>query len=313
MKTFLVTGSFGQVGSDLIPELSRRYGKSSVIATDKHVPVNTSDVESHVIDVTDYSSLLNVSRERGINCIIHLASILSALGERDMDLAFSVNFKGTFNVLKVARELSLDMVVIPSTIGVFGPDSPKEMVPSITVTRPTTVYGISKVFAEHMSAYFSQKYGMDVRGLRFPGLISYSTPPSNGTTDYAVDMIIHASSNSDYTCYLKEDTALPMMYMPDAIKSLLDLMGADRERLSHNLEYNVQAFTFTPGELYRELLLHHGDFRVSYVPDYRQQIADSWPRSLDVSDSVRDWNFRPSYDLKGMVSDMLAHLGGGNK
>ncbi len=312
MATFLVTGSFGQVGSDLIPQLCKKYGKSSVIATDKYLPHADMPCEMQVVDVTDYKSILDISRERGVDCIIHLASILSALGEKNNDLAFSVNFTGTYNVLKVARELSMKMVIIPSTIGVFGADTPRENVPAITLTRPASIYGISKVFAEQISSYFSKKYGIDVRGLRLPGLISYSMPPSNGTTDYAVDMIIHAAKHKQYTCYLKENATLPMMYMPDAIKAILDIMSADRERLRYNLEYNVQAFSFSPKDLENELQKYLPDFRVSYVPDYRQEIAETWPRSLDISESIEDWNFNPSYDFSGMVRDMYEHLSMGD-
>ncbi len=308
MKKILVTGSFGQVGSELISALSSRYGGENVLATDIRIPENDHGVQTELLDVTEYSSITGIIREYSIDTIFHLAAILSALGEKIPDKTFEVNCTGTYNILRAAREEEVRQVVIPSTIGVFGPETPREAVPPITIERPSTMYGITKVGAELVSSYFRKVFDMDIRGLRFPGLISYKTLPSAGTTDYAVDMIIKAVSGKDYRCYLSGGTELPMMYMPDAIDSLVNLSEADRKNLKYTLEYNVQAFSFTPEMLEAELKKHYPDFTVTYEPDYRQSIAETWPGSLDVSDSENDWGFRPKFTFEKMVEDMIAHL-----
>lgn len=310
MGTILVTGSMGQIGSELVPLLAKRYGKSRVIASDVRDPGEDffPGIESCRLDVTDSGSLRKLMQERSVTEVFHMAGILSALGEKNPSLAFMVNSVGTFNVLEATVQSGASRVIIPSTIGVFGPDTPKENVPVVTLTRPKTMYGITKVSAELLSRYYREKFGLDVRGVRYPGIISYKTPPSAGTTDYAVDMFYHAAAGKDYVCYLREDTRLPMMYMPDALESLIKLYDARAENLRYTIEYNISAFSFDPRGLHQAIMKILPDFRVSYQPDYRQEIAQTWPRSVDSSDAVRDWGFKPSYDLDGMAVDMIRNL-----
>lgn len=309
MTRILVTGALGQIGSELVELLSKNYGKSSVVVSDVREPAPGSlDLEFTRLDVTDQAAVKEVIREKDITDVFHMAAILSATGEKDPARTFWVNSNGTFNVVNEAYNAGIDRVVIPSTIGVFGPETPRKNTPDITILRPTTMYGITKVNAELLSLYYRNKLGLDVRGLRFPGIISYRTPPSAGTTDYAVDIFYHAVKGQDYECYLKEDTPLPMMYMPDALSSLVHLFEAKGEKLRHCLEYNISSYSFTPAEIYREIREFYPDFKISYKPDFRQEIADSWPASLDSSYAEKDWGFKPEYDLKGTVADMIANL-----
>ncbi len=308
MKNILVTGSFGQVGTELVSKLVENYGRNSVTASDIRVVEGDHDFRTEILDVTEYDSIVHTIRENSIDSIFHMAAILSALGEKIPDKTFDVNCLGTYNVLRAAREEDVSMVVIPSTIGVFGPETPKNDVLPVTIERPSTMYGITKVTAELLSSYFRKTFSMDIRGLRFPGLLSYKTPPSAGTTDYAVDMIRYAVSGKKYACYLEKDTELPMMYMHDAIESLLQLSNADRNRLRYTLEYNVQAFSFTPSMLEAEIKKHIPGFEVEYSPDYRQKIAETWPASLDVSAAKEDWGFSPEYTFEHMVEDMIEKI-----
>lgn len=308
MKNILVTGSFGQVGTELVSELVDTYGASSVFATDIKIPDGDHPAHTEILDVTEYDSIVRFLRENSIDAVFHMAAILSALGEKVPDKTFDVNCAGTYNVLRAAREEQIEMVVIPSTIGVFGSETPKENVPSVTLERPSTMYGITKVTAELLSYYFKNTYGLDVRGVRFPGLLSYKTPPSAGTTDYAVDMIREAVAGRAYKCYLSGDAMLPMMYMPDAIDSLIKLSKAESRRLRYTLEYNVQAFSFTPEMLENEIRKHIPEFSVEYRPDYRQKIAETWPRTLDVSDAIEDWGFSPKFTFGQMVEDMIEKM-----
>lgn len=309
MTRILVTGAMGQIGTELTDLLARKYGKSSVIVSDIRKPASPgNDCEFVQLDVTDSQKISEVLEEYSVTDIFHMAAILSAAGEKEPAKAFWVNSNGTFNVLNEALLAGIDRVVIPSTIGVFGNETPATNTPDITVLRPRTMYGITKVNAELLSLYYRDKLGLDVRGLRYPGIISYLTPPSAGTTDYAVDIFYHAVKHQDYTCYLKEDTALPMMYMPDALSSLVKLFEAKKERLTHCLEYNIQSYSFTPAELYSLILEEIPEFRISYAPDYRQKIAETWPQSLDTSFAQKDWGFSPTYDLRATVHDMILNL-----
>ncbi len=309
MTRILITGAMGQIGSELTELLSRKYGKSSVVVSDIRKPETLGDDHEFVsLDVTDAESISNVIRDYSITDIFHMAAILSAVGEKKPEKAYQVNSNGTFNILNSALESDVNRVIIPSTIGVFGNETPRENTPDITILRPRTMYGITKVNAELLALYYRDKLGLDVRGLRYPGIISYLTPPSAGTTDYAVDIFYHAVKGQDYSCYLKEDTALPMMYMPDALESLVKLFEARKERLTNCLEYNVQAYSFTPAELYSRILEEIPDFKVTYKPDYRQQIAETWPKSVNSSNARKDWDFDPSYDLSATVHDMIVNL-----
>lgn len=303
MKKILVTGALGQVGSELVSELVEQHGNSAVIATDVR-----KDEETEFLDVTDYSSITEIIRENSIDTIFHLAAILSALGEKIPDKTFDVNLNGTYNILKASRDLDVRKVIIPSTIGVFGPGTPKKNVPSVTIERPSTMYGITKVGSELLASYFRNTFELDVRGVRYPGLLSYKTLPSAGTTDYAVAMIIEAVAGRPYQCFLSRDTMLPMMYMKDAIDSIIKLSNARRDRLTYALDYNIQAFSFSPEMLEEEIKKHIPDFTVKYVPDYRQKIAETWPESLDVSDAVKDWNFSPEFTFERMVEHMITKI-----
>ncbi len=310
MGTILVTGSLGQIGTELVTLISQKYGKSRIIASDVRVPEHDvfSGVETIKLDVSDSTAVHSAIRDNSITEIFHMAGILSALGERNPDLAFRVNALGTFNVLEAGIKEGVNKVVIPSTIGVFGPETPKDNVPVVTVTRPTTMYGVTKVTAELLSSYYRRKFGLDVRGVRYPGIISYKTPPSAGTTDYAVDMYYHAVAGKKYTCYLKQDTVLPMMYMPDALDSLIKIYEAPANKLRYTIEYNLSAFSFDPMTLHKSISKIIPDFRVDYKPDYRQEIADTWPRTLDTRAAVEDWGFSPRYDLDSMSRDMVKNL-----
>ncbi len=309
MTKILVTGALGQIGTELADELAVRYGNSSVVVSDVRKPQAVAgELEFVRLDVTNPDNIADVLAEHEITDIFHMAAILSAFGEKEPALAYRVNSDGTFNILEEGRKAGVRKVMIPSTIGVFGAETPRTNTPDITVLRPTTMYGVTKVNAELLALYYRDKYGLDVRGLRFPGIISYLTPPSAGTTDYAVDIFYHAVQGKDYRCYLKKDTALPMMYMPDALHSLIQLFEAKGDKLRHCLEYNVSAYSFTPEEIYREIREVYPDFRITYEPDFRQKIADTWPASLDSQYAREDWGFSPKYDLKHTVQDMIQNL-----
>ncbi|HLH85407.1 MAG TPA: NAD-dependent epimerase/dehydratase family protein [Thermoplasmataceae archaeon] len=308
MTRILITGSLGQIGSELSEALAKRYGKESIVVSDIRKGKLDNGLRFRELDVRDSEAIAEIIKEEGITDIFHLAAILSASGEKNPNLAYDVNSNGTFNVLSNALACGIRRVIIPSTIGVFGPETPKEKVPEVTVQRPTTMYGITKVAAELLGLYFRNKHSLDVRGLRFPGLISYKTPPTAGTTDYAVDMIMHAARGQNYQCYLRSDTRLPMMYMPDAIEALIKLFESNSKSLRFCMEYNVSAFSFTPAELEAEIRKIVPDFRVSYLPDFRQDIADSWPNSLECSAAKKDWGFHPKYSFTEMVHDMMRNL-----
>ena len=308
MVTILITGSSGQIGSDLIPALVRKYGKSSVITSDITFSDRDYDVEKIRLDVTKKEDIETVIKEKSVTDIFHLGAILSASAEKHPYEAFFVNGNGTLNVMEAAVKYSVNRIIIPSSIAVFGNDIAKEKVKPMDSTRPTTMYGITKVLSELLAQYYTSRYGISVRGMRFPGIISYETPPMAGTTDYAVDMFIHAVNHEKYKCYLKPDTPLPMMYFPDAIDALVKIFEAEERSLRYRMEYNVSAFTFTPSELYSLIKEYYPDFSVEYEPDYRQNIAESWPHSLDYSDAVKDWGYSPRFSLNDTVKDMIVNL-----
>ncbi len=307
MKRIIVTGSCGQIGSELVRELCLRYGSENVVATDIKKPADTH-CEFVSLDVTDRPSVFRTFSDTAATVVFHLAGVLSARGEEQPELAFNVNLIGTKNVLDAAMHSGVERFILPSTIGVFGPTTPKNNVPVDTVTRPSTIYGITKLFCEELCEYYSRKGLIDARGMRFPGIISYKTAPGGGTTDYAIEMIRAAVSSRNYECFLKNDTRLPMMYMPDAIESLVNIAEAPASGLTHRTDFNVAAFDFTPAELEKELQKHFPDFTTKYSPDGRQKIADSWPASVDSTCAVREWGFNPKFDMPGMVSDMIVNL-----
>ncbi|MBX8639662.1 MAG: NAD-dependent epimerase/dehydratase family protein [Thermoplasmata archaeon] len=307
MKKILVTGAGGQIGTELIESLCSRHGSGNVLATDSR-PVQDFPCRFTKMDVTDSSAVERKFSEERFDAVYHLAAILSAKGEVNPDLAFNVNINGTKNVLDASLRNGVERVIIPSTIGVFGPTTPKDNVAIETVTRPTTIYGITKLFCEQLGDYYSRKYGMDVRGLRLPGIISYRSPPGGGTTDYAVEMIVSAVRRERYVCFLRKDTRLPMMYIPDAISSMIKLAESPASSLIHRTDFNVSAFEFTPEELETELKSYFPDIEVAYRPDERQKIADSWPHSVDSQAAASEWGFEAKFNFRQMVDDMVKNL-----
>ncbi len=307
MNRILVTGASGQIGSELTPKLREIHGTENVIASGileaRGALIDQGPYE--ILDVTDKEKLERVVHEHEIDTIFHLAAILSAKGEMKPQLAWHVNILGLRNVLEVTREQSLARVFHPSSIAVFGPETPRDLTPQETILRPKTVYGITKVAGELLGDYYFNKYGVDVRGVRFPGVISNVTPPGGGTTDYAVEIFYEAIRRGRYTCFVEERTVLPMIYMPDCLKATLDIMDADLSRLKHHTDFNVSGVSFSAGELALEIQKHIPNFEVSYAPDYRQEIADTWPRSVDDSAAREEWGWKPQYDLESMTSDML--------
>lgn len=303
----LVIGACGQIGSELTRALRARYGNAQVLAGDRlSADSQTSSGSPYVqLDVLDKDQLSHIVVEEKITQIYHLAAVLSATGEKNPQLAWQINMQGLLNVLDVAVESHVGKVFWPSSIAVFGPDSPKINCPQQTVTEPTTVYGISKSAGENWCNYYFKKYGLDIRSLRFPGLISYLAAPGGGTTDYAVDIFHKAMQTGGYECYLRADTQLPMMYMHDAIRAIIELMDADSGKVTVRTSYNLAGMSFSPVEIAASITKRIPEFKVSYAPDFRQQIAESWPGSIDDSIATRDWGWKPKYDLEAMVDEML--------
>ncbi len=309
MEKILVTGALGQLGTELIPVLQEISGQSNVLATDIR-PLSNTKISGpfEILDVLDGKALAGVIRKHRITQIYHLAAVLSAKGELNPLPAWNINMTGLTHVLEAARELKINKIYWPSSIGVFGPDTPKVNTPQFTIMNPATVYGISKLAGEQWCAYYQKRYGVDIRSLRYPGLIGHHALPGGGTTDYAVEMYYAAVENKPYTCYLRSDSVLPMMYMPDAIKATVELMEAERTDLSVKTSYNIAGMSFTPDEIYRSIKKHVPQFSINYEPDFRQKIADSWPQTLDDSYARKDWGWEPAYDLDRMTADMLTHL-----
>jgi nucleoside-diphosphate-sugar epimerase len=310
MNRILVTGACGQIGSALVPALRDRYGGQNVVATD----IEESNRELRktgpfeFLDVTQRGAIGAVVDRYEIDTIYHLAAILSATGERKPQLAWNVNVNGLYKVLEIARERRVRRVFCPSSIAVFGPETPKDDTPQNTVLSPTTMYGISKVNGELLGRYYFRRFGLDVRGVRYPGIISSEALPGGGTTDYAVEIFYQAIENKRYTCFLREDTVLPMMYMPDCVKATIEIMEVDAADLEHHANYNVAAMSFRPSDLVTEIQKHIPEFVCEYNPDYRQEIADSWPRTIDDSAAREEWGWQPDYDLAAMAADMLEKL-----
>jgi nucleoside-diphosphate-sugar epimerase len=310
MKRILVIGAGGQIGSELTMELRKRYGAENVVASDKRTP-SEELVESgpfEMLDCTDGNVVKQVVQRYDVDTIYHLAALLSAVAENNPLLAWNVNMGGLLNVLEVAKEYKC-AVFFPSSIGAFGPNTPKDNTPQDTIQRPTTIYGITKVSGELLCDYYHQKFGVDTRGVRFPGLISYVTPPGGGTTDYAVEIYYEALKHGKYTCYLKPDTRMDMMYMPDAIKAAIDIMEADPQKFIHRNAFNITAMSFSPKEIAESIKKYIPDFTIEYdVDPVRQAIADSWPNHIDDSAARVEWGWKPNYDLESMTKDMLEKL-----
>lgn len=311
MQRILVTGALGQIGSELTIALRERYGDENVIATDIRMP---SDVQLRdagpfeFMDVQNPDHITRVMQIYNADTIYHLAAILSAVGEIKPNQAWMINVNGLYNMLEAARQYHCALFV-PSSIGAFGSNTPKDKTPQDTIQRPDTMYGVTKVTGELLCDYYHKRFGLDTRGLRFPGLISYETEPGGGTTDYAVQIYIEALKHKKFTCYLQEDTYLDMMYMPDAIRAMIELMEADPNNLVHRNAFNLTAMNFTPAQIAAEIKKHIKDFVVEYKVDpVRQAIADSWPNSLDDSCARNEWGWKPVYDLATMTTDMIEKL-----
>lgn len=312
VRRILVTGALGQIGSELVPALRQRYGAEHVVASDLRMPPAGHEHEGpfEYVDCTHTRQIEAVVRRYDIDTVYHLAALLSAVAETKPRVAWDVNMGSVYRVLEVARAHRC-AVFHPSSIGAFGPGTPRVHTPQDTVQRPTTMYGITKVAGELLCDYYASRFGLDTRGLRLPGLISYVAPPGGGTTDYAVEVFHHALRHGRYTCYLRPDTRLDMMYMPDAVRAMVEVMEADRSRLVHHNAFNVTAMSVTPEELAAAIRVHLPHFVIEYdVDPVRQAIADSWPDSLDDSAARAEWDWSPRYDLAAMTADMLRQLGG---
>jgi len=314
MRKILVTGAFGQIGSELVPALQQQYGAERVVVSDiRMVPSQArqhgeAEQNYEQVDVTQPQQILEVVRRHDIETVYHLAALLSAVAEERPHLAWSINMGGLYNVLEAARQTRC-RVFFPSSIGAFGPSTPRDHTPQVTIQRPTTMYGVTKASGELLCDYYVGRFGLDVRGLRLPGLISYVAPPGGGTTDYAVEIFHQALRYKHYRCFLGPKTRLDMMYMPDATRAMIALMEADGARLKHRNAYNVTAMSIAPEDLAAEIRKHIPAFAIDYQIDpVRQAIAESWPRSLDASAARADWGFAPKYDLTGMTADMLVRL-----
>lgn len=310
MKKILVTGALGQIGSELVTKLRDIYGNDNVIATD--IRKNDSEAATsgpfEILDVMDSQKLYDIAKKYEVDTIMHLAALLSATAEAKPLLAWNLNMGGLVNALEVARELGTQFFT-PSSIGAFGPSTPKDQTPQDTIQRPTTMYGVNKVSGELLCDYYYHKFNVDTRGLRFPGLISYVAPPGGGTTDYAVEIYYEALKNKKYTSYIAKGTYMDMMYMPDALNAIVDLMEADGSKLIHRNAFNVTAMSFEPEEIAKEIQKHIPEFEISYdVDPIRQGIADSWPNSIDATAAKEEWGFKAEYDLAKMTVDMLDKL-----
>ncbi|WP_207423245.1 NAD-dependent epimerase/dehydratase family protein [Desertivirga brevis] len=306
-EKILVTGANGQIGKVLVAALKKLFGNDNIIATDLRAD-NTYEGIFELLDATDSNTLSKLIMQYQITQIYHLAAVLSAKGETDPTGSWHINMSSTLNVLEAGRIFKLSKVFIPSSIAVFGQSAPKEGVPQSFYPEPATVYGIAKVAGENWGAYYFNKYGLDVRSLRYPGVIGYQSAPGGGTTDYAVDIFHKAIKEKHYTCFLDKGTRLPMIYMDDAIRATLKLMEAPSDQISIRTAYNLQALSFSPEELASEIQQYIGDFSVDYAPDFRQGIANGWPASIDDSIARQDWNWKPAYGLQSLVKDMLDHL-----
>lgn len=311
MKKILFTGCGGQIGSELTLAFRKLYGNENIIASDLSTKVCPDLLNSGPfvqLDVLDTKALGETIDKYKVDGIVHLAAILSAVGEKNPQLAWNVNINGTVNVFEVAREKKLKRVLVPSSIAAFGPDTPRTMTPQKTILHPTTMYGVTKVVLELLGDYYNLKYDMDIRGLRYPGVISHKTQPGGGTTDYAVAIYFDAVKKGSYECFLKEDTMLPMIYMPDCLKATIDLFQADKSRLQNATGYNLAAFSVTPKEITESIQKVIPGFKISYSPDYRQEIADSWPDSIDDKEARAEWDWKPDYDLDSMTVDIIKEI-----
>jgi nucleoside-diphosphate-sugar epimerase len=310
MKRILITGALGQIGSELTMKLRETYGADNVIATD----IKKTDSEAvhsgpfEILDVTDLNCMVEVAKKYNVDTVMHLAALLSATAEAKPVFAWNLNMGGLMNALETAREMNAQFFT-PSSIGAFGPTTPKDSTPQDTIMRPTTMYGVNKVAGELLADYYFHRFGLDTRGVRFPGLISYVTLPGGGTTDYAVEIYYEAIKNGQFTSYIDKGTYMDMMYMPDALNAIIDLMEADPSKLIHRNAFNITAMSFAPEEIAAEISKHLPSFEMKYAVDpIRQKIADSWPNSIDATAAKEEWGFKYEFDLAKMTADMLGKL-----
>lgn len=303
----MVTGALGQIGSELVEKLRSIYGEDNILATDIR-KLDHAEGPFEILDVTDGQRMHDLAKDFGADTMMHLAALLSATAERNPLLAWNLNMGGLMNALEVSRELNMQFFT-PSSIGAFGPSTPKEDTPQDTLQRPTTMYGVNKVAGELLCDYYFSRFGVDTRGVRFPGLISYVTPPGGGTTDYAVEIFYEAIEQGKYTSYIQEGTYMDMMYMPDALQAIVDLMEADGSKLVHRNAFNITAMSFEPSQIAAEIKKHLPNFTMNYQVDpVRQAIADSWPNSINIEAAQEEWGFKAEYDLSKMTVDMLEKL-----
>lgn len=308
-NTILVIGAGGQLGSELTQALWERYGRDNIIATDIREPRSIlAEGQFEIMDALDRKQLFNLIEKYNVTQVYHLAAVLSATGENNPKFAWQLNMESLFHVLDAAVHFKLEKIYWPSSIAVFGPHSERENTPQHGIMDPTTVYGISKLAGEQWCDWYFRKYGVDVRSLRYPGLIGYKSKPGGGTTDYAVDIFFKALTDKHYVCFLKPDTYLPMMYMEDALKATLDLMDAPAANIHVRSSYNISAMSFCPAEIAAEIKKQIPEFSITYAPDFRQTIADSWPKSIDDSGARQDWGWKHSFDLRSMTEDILKKL-----
>jgi nucleoside-diphosphate-sugar epimerase len=307
-ETILVIGSSGQIGTELVEELRNQYGKENVIASDIKEPQNIQNGPFEVLDILNKEQLLAVIKKHNVKEVYLLAALLSATAEKNPEFAWELNMNSLFNVLNLAKDGIIKKIFWPSSIAVFGPTTPRIDTPQYTIMEPSTVYGISKQAGERWCEYYFNKYGVDVRSIRYPGLIGYKSLPGGGTTDYAVDIFHQAIKHGEYECFLNATTTLPMMYMSDAIKATIQIMQAPKENIKIRSSYNLAGISFNPEEIANEIKKHIPTFTISYKEDFRQKIADSWPQTINDKDAQEDWNWSPEYNLETMSSDMIKNL-----
>ena len=310
IDTILIIGACGQIGSELTQKLRESYGNDNVIASDiregKEDLMNSGPFE--ILDATDKEEILKIVQKYKVTQVYLMAAMLSATGEKYPQKAWDLNMNSLLGVLELAKDKHIKQVYWPSSIASFGPTSPKINTPQQTIMEPTTVYGISKLAGEHWCNYYHNRYGVDVRSIRYPGIISWKTKPGGGTTDYAVDIYFKAIENKSYECFLSENTRLPMMYMQDAVNATIKIMQADADKIKTRTAYNLAAISFTPEEIAAEIQKHIPEFKISYKEDFRQQIADSWPQVIDDANARKDWNWKHQFDLELMTKEMLKNL-----
>ncbi len=308
-QKILVIGSLGQVGTELVMKLREIFSEENVIASDvkAHEDIIYEGVYEQ-LNVLDKSRLFDIVKKHKITTVYHLAALLSATAEKKPDLAWDLNINGLFNVLNLAKEKHISKIFWPSTIAVFGSNTPKKLTPQYTIMEPNTIYGISKQAGERWCEYYHNKYDVDVRSIRYPGLIGYKSKPGGGTTDYAVDIFHEALEQGRYSCFLKENTTLPMMYMPDAIRATIEITESAASTIKIRSSYNLAGMSFSPVQLADEIAKYIPDFSCTYQADFRQQLAEGWPQSIDDTHARKDWNWKPEYDLRKMTADMIHNL-----